>query len=30
VYPSVGGAAPGAQTLSLSFLVVGTPAETFS
>ena len=30
VYPSVGGAAPGAQTLSLSFLVVGTPADTFS
>ena len=28
VYPSVGGAAPGAQTLSLSFLVVGTPADT--
>ena len=30
VYPSVGGAAPGAQTLSLSVLVVGTPADTFS
>jgi hypothetical protein len=30
VYPSVGGAAPGAQTLSLSFMVVGTPADTFS
>ena len=30
VYPSVGGAAPGAQTLSLSFLVSGTPADTFS
>ena len=30
VYPSVGGAAPGAQTLSLSFLVDGTPADTFS
>lgn len=30
VYPSVGGAAPGAQTLSLSFLVVGTPVDTFS
>jgi len=30
VYPSVGGAAPGAQTLSFSFLVVGTPADTFS
>ena len=30
VYPSVGGAAPGAQTVTLSFLVNGTPAETFS
>ena len=30
VYPSVGGAAPGAQTLTLSFLVDGTPADTFS
>jgi len=30
VYPSVGGAAPGAQTVSLSFLVVGTPVDTFS
>jgi hypothetical protein len=30
VYPSVGGAAPGAQTVTLSFLVNGTPADTFS
>jgi len=30
VYPSVGGAAPGAQTVTMSFLVNGTPAETFS
>jgi hypothetical protein len=30
VYPSVGGAAPDAQTVSLSFVVVGTPTETFS
>ena len=30
VYPPVGGAAPGAQTVSLSFTVVGTPADTFS
>ena len=30
VYPSVGGAAPGAQTVTMSFLVDGTPAETFS
>lgn len=30
VFPSVGGAAPGAQTVSLSFTVVGTPSETFS
>jgi hypothetical protein len=29
VFPSVGGAAPSAQTVSLSFTVVGTPAETF-
>ena len=29
-YPSVGGAAPDAQTVSLSFQVVGTPTETFS
>ena len=28
--PSIGGAAPGAQTVSLSFTVVGTPSETFS
>ena len=30
VFPSVGGAAPGAQTDSWSMLVVGTPTETFS
>ena len=30
VFPSVGGTAPDAQTVSLSFVVVGTPAETFS
>ena len=30
VYPSVGGAAPGAQTVTMSFLVDGTPSETFS
>jgi hypothetical protein len=30
VFPSVGGAAPSAQTVSLSFTVVGTPAESFS
>ncbi len=29
VFPSVGGAAPSAQTVSLSFTVVGQPAETF-
>ena len=28
--PSIGGAAPGAQTVSLSFTVVGNPTETFS
>jgi|TARA_R110000822_G_scaffold74690_4_gene179477 hypothetical protein len=30
VFPSVGGAAPDAQTVTLSFLVDGVPAETFS
>jgi hypothetical protein len=30
LFPSVGGAAPDAQTVSLSFTVVGTPTETFS
>lgn len=30
VFPSVGGSAPDAQTVSLSFQVVGTPSETFS
>jgi hypothetical protein len=29
VFPSVGGSAPDAQTVDLSFIVVGTPAETF-
>lgn len=30
VFPSVGGSAPGAQTVTLSMQVVGTPSETFS
>lgn len=30
MFPSVGGTAPDAQTVSLSFTVVGTPTETFS
>ena len=30
VFPSVGGEAPGAQTQTWSFTVVGTPTETFS
>lgn len=30
VFPAVGGSAPDAQTVDLSFTVVGTPAETFS
>ena len=30
VFPSVGGSAPDAQTVSLSFTVVGVPAENFS
>lgn len=30
VFPSVGGAAPGAQTQTWTFQVVGTPSETFS
>jgi len=30
VYPSAGGAAPDAQTVSMSFVVVGTPSENFS
>ena len=30
VFPSVGGAAPDAQTVDLSFTVVGVPTETFS
>ena len=30
VFPSAGGAAPDAQTVSMSFVVVGIPAENFS
>jgi hypothetical protein len=30
VFPSVGGSAPDAQTVDLSFIVTGTPTETFS
>jgi hypothetical protein len=30
VFPSIGGAAPGAQTDTWALQVVGTPAETFS
>jgi hypothetical protein len=30
VFPSVGGSAPDAQTVSLSFQVVGTPTENFA
>jgi hypothetical protein len=30
VFPAVGGTAPDAQTVDLSFVVVGTPTETFS
>ena len=30
IFPSAGGAAPGAQTQSWNFQVVGTPTETFS
>jgi len=30
IFPSVGGTSPSAQTVSLSFTVVGTPTETFS
>jgi hypothetical protein len=30
VFPAVGGAAPDAQTVDLSFIVVGTPTENFS
>ena len=30
IFPSAGGAAPGAQTDTWTFTVVGTPAETFS
>ena len=30
VFPAVGGTAPDAQTVTMSFQVVGTPTETFS
>ena len=30
IFPAVGGTAPDAQTVDLSFTVVGTPTETFS
>ena len=30
VFPAVGGSSPDAQTVDLSFVVVGTPADTFS
>jgi hypothetical protein len=30
VFPAVGGAAPDAQTVDLSFIVVGTPSENFA
>jgi hypothetical protein len=30
IFPSAGGSAPGAQTQSWTFQVVGTPTETFS
>jgi hypothetical protein len=30
VFPAVGGSAPDAQTVDLSFIVVGTPTENFS
>ena len=30
IFPSVGGTSPSAQTVSMSFTVVGTPTETFS
>ena len=30
IFPSVGGSSPDAQTVTLSFTVVGTPTETFS
>lgn len=29
-FPTVGGTSPDAQTVTLSFIVVGTPTETFS
>jgi len=30
IFPSVGGSSPDAQTVTMSFTVVGTPSETFS
>ena len=30
IFPSVGGSSPDAQTVSMSFTVIGTPTETFS
>jgi hypothetical protein len=30
IFPSVGGTSPDAQTVSMSFTVIGTPSETFS
>jgi hypothetical protein len=30
LFPSVGGSSPDAQTVSMSFTVIGTPTETFS
>ena len=30
IFPSVGGTSPDAQTVSMSFTVIGTPTETFS
>ncbi|CAB4150168.1 hypothetical protein UFOVP563_1, partial [uncultured Caudovirales phage] len=30
VFPSAGGSAPDAQTVTMSFVVIGTPAENFS
>lgn len=30
IFPSIGGSSPDAQTVTLSFTVVGTPTETFS
>ena len=30
IFPSVGGTSPSAQTVSMSFTVIGTPSETYS